>query len=148
MPHDCHPAALDAPTTWGNPMCAPQAKYDREVDAETGKLKKMSREQYGALRRKIGGACLPTPTLGASATHTHPSPFSVTARPRTPTRRPPPPTSGTYKDFMKEYVEEERVEATWYKPNASGGTVPYLPLLVGVVLAMLATTVVVVSQTS
>jgi hypothetical protein len=84
-----------------------QAKYGKQVDEETGKYK-MTREQYGALRRKIGG---------------------------------------TYKDFMKGYVEEERVEATYYKPTASGGTVPYLGLLVGVVVAMLGTTVFVVSQT-
>ncbi|KAJ9516484.1 hypothetical protein QJQ45_011165 [Haematococcus lacustris] len=48
---------------------------------------------------------------------------------------------GTYKDYFKEYVEEERVENTYYKPSDSTGTVPYLPLLVGVLLAMLGTTV-------
>ncbi|KAL6764479.1 hypothetical protein V8C86DRAFT_2476403, partial [Haematococcus lacustris] len=55
---------------------------------------------------------------------------------------------GTYKDYFKEYVEEERVENTYYKPSDSTGTVPYLPLLVGVLLAMLGTTVYVVSSTS
>lgn len=37
---------------------------------------------------------------------------------------------------------------TYYKPDDAGGSVPYLPFLVGVVVAMLATTVVVVLQTS
>ncbi len=47
----------------------------------------------------------------------------------------------------KDWVEEDVVDKTWYKPG-SGTAVPYLPLLVGVVLAMLATTVFVVSKTS
>lgn len=38
--------------------------------------------------------------------------------------------------------------AAYYKPDAAGGSVPYLPVLVGIVIAVLATTVVVVQQTS
>jgi hypothetical protein len=48
-------------------------------------------------------------------------------------------------------VEEEQVKniKTYYKEGGeAAGTVPYLPFLVGVVLAMLATTVAVVAQTS
>lgn len=41
-------------------------------------------------------------------------------------------------------MEEERVESTYYK--AGGAQVPFLPVLVGVVLAMLATTVVLFAQ--
>lgn len=81
-----------------------EAKYgDRSPDG------KMSREQYEALRRKVGG---------------------------------------TAKSFFKEYVEDESLKyiKTYTKPG-SGSSVPYLPFLVGVVLAMLATTAVVVSRT-
>lgn len=55
---------------------------------------------------------------------------------------------GTAKDFWKDWVEEERVEKTYYKPDEAGGTVPYLPFLVAVVLGLVAATVVVVQQTS
>ncbi|KAG2431682.1 hypothetical protein HYH02_013259 [Chlamydomonas schloesseri] len=57
---------------------------------------------------------------------------------------------GTAKDYWKDWVEEEQVKnvKTYYKPDDAGGTVPYLPLLVGVVVLMLATTVYVVAQTS
>ena len=80
---------------------------DRELlyEAKYGKRGadgKMTREQYGALRRKIGG---------------------------------------TARDYWKDWVEEERVESTYYKPS-SGPAVPFLPLLVGVALAMIGTTVV------
>lgn len=37
---------------------------------------------------------------------------------------------------------------TYYKPEDAGGTVPYLGALVGIVVAMLVTTVLVVVQTS
>ncbi|KAG2495366.1 hypothetical protein HYH03_006634 [Edaphochlamys debaryana] len=57
---------------------------------------------------------------------------------------------GTARDYWKDWVEEEQVKniKTYYKPEDAGGTVPYLPLLVGVVLAMLATTAYVVLATS
>ncbi|KAG2439938.1 hypothetical protein HXX76_004057 [Chlamydomonas incerta] len=57
---------------------------------------------------------------------------------------------GTAKDYWKDWVEEEQVKniKTYYKPEDAGGTVPYLPLLVGVVGLMLAATVYVVAQTS
>jgi hypothetical protein len=57
---------------------------------------------------------------------------------------------GTAKDYWKDWVEEEQVKniKTYYKEGAdSAGTVPYLPLLVGIVVAMLATTVAVVAKT-
>lgn len=46
-------------------------------------------------------------------------------------------------------VEEEQVKniKTYYKPGEAAA-VPYLPFLVGVVVAMLAATVVVVSKTA
>ncbi|GAX75821.1 hypothetical protein CEUSTIGMA_g3264.t1 [Chlamydomonas eustigma] len=94
-------------------FAAPRSQKDSELlyDAKYGKRSedgKMTREQYQALRRKIGG---------------------------------------TAKDYFKEWVEEERVENTYYKPDSMQGTVPYLPLLVGVVFAVLGATVVVVQQT-
>ncbi|KAI8462934.1 MAG: hypothetical protein J3K34DRAFT_445794 [Monoraphidium minutum] len=84
-----------------------EAKY-----GERGADGKMSREQYAALRRKIGG---------------------------------------TAKDYWKDWVEEEQVKniKTYYKEGGdAAGTVPFLPVLVGIVLAMLATTVLVVAQTA
>ncbi|KAG1658794.1 hypothetical protein FOA52_011736 [Chlamydomonas sp. UWO 241] len=80
-----------------------EAKYGERVDG------KMTREQYGALRRKIGG---------------------------------------TAKDYFKEWVEEDVVTDTYTKVGAEGGTVPFLPILLGIVAAVLVTTVVVVGQTS
>lgn len=81
-----------------------EAKYGKR-----GEDGKMTREQYQALRRKIGG---------------------------------------TARDYWKDWVEEEQVKniKTYYKPGEAA-SVPYLPFLVGVVLAMLAATVVVVQQT-
>mmetsp|Transcript_2515 Transcript_2515/g.6464 ORF Transcript_2515/g.6464 Transcript_2515/m.6464 type:complete len:148 (-) Transcript_2515:538-981(-) len=55
---------------------------------------------------------------------------------------------GSYKDYFKDYVVEERVEATWTKEGSSAGTVPFLGVLVGIVFLMLVATVVVVGQTS
>lgn len=57
---------------------------------------------------------------------------------------------GTSKDFFKSWVEEDQVKniKTYYKPTEAAGTVPYLPFLVGVIVAMLATTVLVVVKTS
>ncbi|GLI59614.1 hypothetical protein VaNZ11_001546 [Volvox africanus] len=57
---------------------------------------------------------------------------------------------GTARDYWKDWVEEEQVKTvkTYYKPDDAGGNVPYLGLLVAVVVAMLATTVLVVIQTS
>ena len=59
---------------------------------------------------------------------------------------------GTAKDFWKDFVEEEQVKLpAYYKDGdkaVGSAQVPYLPLLVGVVLAMLVTTVLVVQQTS
>ncbi|KXZ44719.1 hypothetical protein GPECTOR_63g45 [Gonium pectorale] len=57
---------------------------------------------------------------------------------------------GTARDYWKDWVEEEQVKTvkTYYKPEDAGGTVPYLGVLVGIVVAMLATTVLVVVQTS
>jgi hypothetical protein len=40
------------------------------------------------------------------------------------------------------------LQNTYYKPDNSGGSVPYLPVLIGIVVAMLGTTVLVVAQTS
>eukprot|EP00877_Chromochloris_zofingiensis_P009006 jgi/Chrzof1/4359/Cz14g10080.t1 len=82
-----------------------EAKYGKR-----GEDGKMSREQYSALRRKIGG---------------------------------------TARDYWKDWVEEEQVKniKTYYKPGESAA-VPYLPFLVGVVVAMLGVTVLVVLQTS
>ena len=40
------------------------------------------------------------------------------------------------------------MEDTYYKPEKLTGEVPFLPLLLGVVAAMLVTTVLVVAQTS
>lgn len=83
-----------------------EAKY-----GERGPDGKMTREQYQALRRKIGG---------------------------------------TARDYWKDWIEEEQVKniKTYYKPQDKVAAVPYLPFLVGVVVAMLAATVVVVQQTS
>ncbi|GFR42074.1 hypothetical protein Agub_g2895 [Astrephomene gubernaculifera] len=57
---------------------------------------------------------------------------------------------GTAQDFWKDWVEEEQVKTikTYYKPDDAGGTVPYLEVLIGVVVAVLATTVWVVIKTS
>lgn len=57
---------------------------------------------------------------------------------------------GTAKDYWKDWVEDEADKniKTYYKPQEAGGSVPYLPFLVGVIVAMLATTVVVVMQTA
>ncbi|GLC37362.1 hypothetical protein PLESTB_001595400 [Pleodorina starrii] len=57
---------------------------------------------------------------------------------------------GTARDYWKDWVEEEQVKTvkTYYKPDDAGGNVPYLGVLVGIVVAMLATTVLVVIQTS
>lgn len=64
-----------------------------------------------------------------------------------PANPPPPPHRPTLSS--QEWVEEEQVKniKTYYKPDNAGGSVPYLPFLVGVVVAMLLTTVVVVSST-
>lgn len=72
---------------------------------------KMSREQYMALRRKVGG---------------------------------------TAKDFFKSWVEEEQVKTikTYTNSERPGGSVPFLGFLVGVVVAMIATTAAVVAQTA
>lgn len=83
-----------------------EAKY-----GERGPDGKMTREQYAALRRKVGG---------------------------------------TAKDYWKDWVEEEQVKniKVYYKEGSdAGGTVPYFPLLVGVLVAMLGTTAAVVAQT-
>ena len=49
---------------------------------------------------------------------------------------------------FKDWVEEEQVKLpTYYKPNDTIASVPYLPLLVGVLLAVIGTTVFVVQQT-
>jgi hypothetical protein len=47
-------------------------------------------------------------------------------------------------------VEEEQVKyiKTYYKPDDKVAAVPYLPFLVGVLVAMLAATVVVVQKTA
>jgi len=93
---------------------APRSKGDAEILYETkdnwkSGQSKMTREQYAALRRKIGG---------------------------------------TYKDYFKDYIEVDVFEKTYTKKgDASTGTVPYLPLLIGVVVAMLGATVVVVAKT-
>lgn len=79
------------------------AKYGKR-----GEDGKMSREQYAALRRKIGG---------------------------------------TGKDFFKEWVEEDVVTDTYTKVGATGGTVPFLPVLLGITAAVLISTVLVVAQT-
>lgn len=57
---------------------------------------------------------------------------------------------GTAKDFFKSWVEEEQVKniKTYTNPENAGGTVPYLPFLIAVVVGMLGTTVAVVAQTS
>lgn len=47
---------------------------------------------------------------------------------------------GTAKGFFKEWVEEDRVAPTAF--SSGSAQVPFLPLLVGVVVAMLATTAV------
>lgn len=93
-----------------------RSKRDAELlwDAkygERGADGKMSREQYAALRRKIGG---------------------------------------TAKDYWKDWVEEEQVKniKAYYKPEEAAGTVPFLPFLVAVVVAMLGATAAVVAQTS
>jgi len=82
--------------------------YEAKYGAR-GEDGKMTKEQYAALRRKIGG---------------------------------------TARDYWKDWVEEEQVKniKTYYKDDAAA--VPYLPFLVGVVVAMVAATVVVVQQTS
>lgn len=79
--------------------------------------------------------------------------------PTTPLRPPPPPpryqalrrkVGGTARDYWKDWVEEEQVKTikVHYKPDDAAGTVPYLPFLIGVVVAMLGTTIAVVAQTS
>ncbi|KAF5827010.1 hypothetical protein DUNSADRAFT_1499 [Dunaliella salina] len=91
-----------------------RSKGDAEILYETKDnwkpgQSKMSREQYAALRRKIGG---------------------------------------TYKDYFKDYIEVDVFDKTYTKQgDASTGTVPYLPLLIGVVVAMLGATAVVVAKT-
>lgn len=50
-------------------------------------------------------------------------------------------------DYFKEWIEEDRVESTYYKPNEAGGSVPYLPVLVGILFAVLGATMLVVQQT-
>jgi hypothetical protein len=53
---------------------------------------------------------------------------------------------GTARDYWKDWIEADVFENTYTK--AGGPEVPYLPFLVGVVVAMLAATVYVVSQTA
>ncbi|WIA20785.1 hypothetical protein OEZ86_004705 [Tetradesmus obliquus] len=57
---------------------------------------------------------------------------------------------GTARDYWKDWVEEEQVKniKTYYKPDDKVAAVPYLPFLVGVLVAMLAATAVVVQKTS
>ena len=57
---------------------------------------------------------------------------------------------GTAKDYWKDWVEEEQVKTVQvhFKPDDKVAAVPYLPLLVGVLVALIATTAVVVQQTS
>jgi len=52
--------------------------------------------------------------------------------------------------FLQSWVEEEQVKniKTYTNPENAGGTVPYLPFLIAVVVGMLGTTVAVVAQTS
>lgn len=55
---------------------------------------------------------------------------------------------GTAKDYFKDWVEEEQVKLpTYYKPDDKIAAVPYLPVLISVLLAVLVATVVVVQQT-
>lgn len=56
---------------------------------------------------------------------------------------------GTARDYWKDWVEEEQVKniKTYYKPGEAAA-VPFLPFLVGVVVAMLAATAYVVAQTA
>lgn len=86
-------------------------KSDAELlyEAKYGTLEngKMTREQYQALRRRVGG---------------------------------------TAKGFFKEWVEEDVTPA--YMKESSGTQVPFLPLLVGVVVALVGVTVVVVEKTA
>lgn len=79
-----------------------EAKY-----GERGPDGKMTREQYQALRRKIGG---------------------------------------TARDYWKDWVEEDVTPA--YMKESSPTQVPFLPLLVGVVVALVGVTVVVVEKTA
>ncbi len=51
------------------------------------------------------------------------------------------------RDYFKDFIQPE-VTGAYMKPTEPSTQVPYLPLLVGVVAALLATTVVVVAQTS
>jgi hypothetical protein len=121
------------------------AKY-----GERGSDGKMTREQYGALRRKIGGTVRLVwggggqRMFGAFVRH-----LSLTNQ-INPTNTNQKQKQNQYKDFFKSYVEEEQVKTikTYYKPEEANGTVPYLPFLVGVVVAMLGATVAVVAATS
>eukprot|EP00878_Enallax_costatus_P023377 GHUV01024864.1.p1 GENE.GHUV01024864.1~~GHUV01024864.1.p1 ORF type:complete len:163 (+),score=50.77 GHUV01024864.1:211-699(+) len=79
-----------------------EAKYGKR-----GEDGKMTREQYMALRRKIGG---------------------------------------TARDYWKDWIEVDEVKPTGFATKPA--SVPYLPFLVGVLVAMLGVTVLVVQQTS
>ena len=49
---------------------------------------------------------------------------------------------------FKDWVEEEQVKLpTYYRPDDKIASVPYLPVLVGILVAVLGATVVVVQQT-
>lgn len=56
---------------------------------------------------------------------------------------------GTARDYWKSWVEEEQVKniKAWSKPDEAAA-VPFLPFLVGTILAMLVTTVLVVEKTA
>lgn len=54
---------------------------------------------------------------------------------------------GTAKGFFKEWVEED-VTPAYMKESAPGAQVPFLPLLVGVAVALVGVTVVVVEKTA
>lgn len=88
-----------------------RSKRDADLlyEAKYGKLEggKMSREQYAALRRKVGG---------------------------------------TAQDYFKEWVEEDVTPA--YMKQNSGTQVPLLPVLIGVVFALVGVTIVVVEKTA
>lgn len=88
-----------------------RSKRDADLlyEAKYGKLEggKMSREQYAALRRKVGG---------------------------------------TAQDYFKEWVEEDVTPA--YMKQNSGTAVPLLPVLIGVVFALVGVTIVVVEKTA
>ena len=98
-------------------FAAPRSKRDADLLYEAkygqrGEDGKMTREQYQALRRKIGG---------------------------------------TAKDYWKDWIQEERVEdrgGLYFKPDDTVATVPFLPVLVGILVAVLGATVLVVQQTA